>query len=194
MHPINSAHDVDREHPDDRLVLEENYFDRRRYSDFIERDDVKMTFESRHYTLQDYFEALLGAGFQVKALREVGDPQHPRWSRYPLFLHVLATRRLRRDLQGNLGFVDPRSVLGRKLEDDELPGPAPVALNGTSRIEGPSGSRSGRRRHEALAENAALASTTSTLNVASKVLAVPVMRSGWKHLRRGLATRRGSPA
>jgi SAM-dependent methyltransferase len=92
VHPINSAHDVDREHPDDRLVLEENYFDRRRYSDFIERDDVKMIFESRHYTLQDYFEALLGAGFQVKALREVGDPQHPRWSRYPLFLHVLATR------------------------------------------------------------------------------------------------------
>ena len=93
VHPINSAHDVDREHPDDRLVLEENYFDRRRYSDFIERDDVKMTFESRHYTLQDYFEALLGAGFQIEALREIGDPQHPRWSRYPLFLHVLAMRR-----------------------------------------------------------------------------------------------------
>ena len=93
VHPINSAHDVDREHPDDRLVLEEDYFDRRRYSDFIERDDVKMTFESRHYTLQDYFEALLGAGFQIEALREIGDPQHPRWSRYPLFLHVLATRR-----------------------------------------------------------------------------------------------------
>jgi len=53
---------------------------------------VKMTFESRHYTLQDYFEALLGAGFQVEALREIGDPEHPRWSRYPLFLHVLARR------------------------------------------------------------------------------------------------------
>ena len=93
VHPINSAHDVDREHPDDRLVLTEDYFDRRRYSDFIERDDVKMTFESRHFTLQDYFEALLGAGLQVEAVREIGDPQHPRWSRYPLFLHVLATRR-----------------------------------------------------------------------------------------------------
>lgn len=92
VHPINSAHDVDRDHPDDRLVLTEDYFDRRRYSDFIERDDVKMTFESRHFTLQDYFEALLGAGLQVEALREIGDPQHPRWSRYPLFLHVLATR------------------------------------------------------------------------------------------------------
>jgi SAM-dependent methyltransferase len=92
VHPINSAHDVDHEHPDDHLVLTEDYFDRRRYSDFIERDDVKMTFESRHYTLQDYFDALLGAGFQVKELREIGDPQHPRWSRYPLFLHMLLTR------------------------------------------------------------------------------------------------------
>jgi SAM-dependent methyltransferase len=93
VHPINSAHDVDHEHPDDHLVLTEDYFDRRRYSDFIERDDVKMTFESRHFTLQDYFDALLGAGFKIDALREIGDPQHPRWSRYPLFLHVLATRR-----------------------------------------------------------------------------------------------------
>ena len=92
VHPINSAHDVDHEHPDDHLLLTEDYFDRRRYSDFIERDDVKMTFESRHYTLQDYFDALLGAGFQVKELREIGDPQHPRWSRYPLFLHMLLTR------------------------------------------------------------------------------------------------------
>ena len=90
VHPINSAQDVDRQHPEDRLVLTENYFDRRRYSDFLERDDVKMTFESRHYTLQDYFDALLGAGFKIEALREIGDPQHPRWSRYPLFLHVLA--------------------------------------------------------------------------------------------------------
>jgi SAM-dependent methyltransferase len=92
VHPINSAHDVDRDHPEDRLVLTEDYFNRRRYTDFIERDDVKMTFESRHFTLQDYFEALLGAGFQVEALREIADRQHPRWSRYPLFLHVLATR------------------------------------------------------------------------------------------------------
>lgn len=92
VHPINSAHEVDRVYPEDRLVLTEDYFDRRRYSDFIERDDVRMTFESRHYTLQDYFEALLAAGITVEAVREIGDPQHARWSRYPLFLHVLAKR------------------------------------------------------------------------------------------------------
>jgi SAM-dependent methyltransferase len=92
VHPINSAHEVDREHPEDRLVLVEDYFDRRRYTDTIERNDVKMTFESRHWTLEDYFDALLAPGFRVEALREVGDPEHPRWSRYPLFLHVLLSR------------------------------------------------------------------------------------------------------
>jgi ubiquinone/menaquinone biosynthesis C-methylase UbiE len=92
VHPINSAHEVDREHPEDRLVLVEDYFDRRRYTDELERDGLRMTFESRHWTLQDYSEALAEAGFKVEALREVGDPQHPRWSRYPLFLHVVARR------------------------------------------------------------------------------------------------------
>jgi SAM-dependent methyltransferase len=92
VHPINSAHDIEREHPEDRLVLVEDYFDRRRYSDSIERDDLRMTFESVHWTFQDYFDVLIAAGFQVTALREIGDPQHPRWSRYPLFLHVLAAR------------------------------------------------------------------------------------------------------
>jgi ubiquinone/menaquinone biosynthesis C-methylase UbiE len=92
VHPINSAHDIDRLHSEGRLVLTEDYFDRRRYSDFIERDDMRMTFESRHYTLQDYFDVLLGAGFQVEDLREISDPEHPRWSRYPLFLHLLAGR------------------------------------------------------------------------------------------------------
>ena len=91
VHPINSAHEVDRVHPEGPLVLTEDYFDRRRYTDTIERDDVRMTFESRHWTLEDYFDALLAAGFRVDAVREIGDPEHPRWSRYPLFLHLLAS-------------------------------------------------------------------------------------------------------
>jgi SAM-dependent methyltransferase len=92
VHPINSGHEVDRVHPDDRLVLTEDYFDRRRYSDTIERDDLRMTFESRHWTLEDYFAALLEAGFRIETVREIGDPEHPRWSRYPLFLHLLASK------------------------------------------------------------------------------------------------------
>jgi ubiquinone/menaquinone biosynthesis C-methylase UbiE len=92
VHPINSGHDIDREHPEDRLVLTEDYFDRRYYRDEIERNGLRMTFESRHWTLEDYFDAVLGAGFVVEALREIPDPGHARWSRYPLFLHLRAAK------------------------------------------------------------------------------------------------------
>jgi SAM-dependent methyltransferase len=92
VHPINSAHDIDREHPEDRLVLMEDYFDRRYYRDELERDGIPMVFESRHWTLGDYFDAILGAGFVIESLREVGAPDHPRWSRYPLFLHLRAVK------------------------------------------------------------------------------------------------------
>jgi hypothetical protein len=51
-----------------------------------------MTFESVHWTLEDYFGALTDAGFRVDALHEIGQPDHPRWSRYPLFLHLRAER------------------------------------------------------------------------------------------------------
>lgn len=92
VHPINSGHEVDREQPESRLVMTEDYFDRRYYRDDIERDGLRMVFESRHWTLQDYFDALAGTGFLVEALREGGDPDHPRWSRYPLFLHLRAVK------------------------------------------------------------------------------------------------------
>ncbi len=92
VHPINSRHVVDREHPEDHLVLVENYFDRRYYRDEIERNGLRMTFESRHWTLEDYLEAILGAGLRVEALREIPDPAHVRWSRYPLFLHLRAAK------------------------------------------------------------------------------------------------------
>lgn len=92
VHPINSGHQLDREHPEGRLVMTHDYFERRLYRDELERDGLRMTFESRHWTLGDYFEALLAAGFRVDALREIGQENHPKWSRYPLFLHVLATK------------------------------------------------------------------------------------------------------
>jgi SAM-dependent methyltransferase len=92
VHPINSGHALEREHPENPLVMTDNYFDRRRYRDEIERDGLTLTLESRHWTLQDYFDAWFGAGFRIDALREVAQPEHPRWSRYPLFLHVLATK------------------------------------------------------------------------------------------------------
>ena len=92
VHPINSGHQVDREHPEKPLVMTENYFDRRLYRDELERDGLKMTFASRHWALEDYFAALAEAGFLVELLRETGHDEHPRWSRYPLFLHLRAVR------------------------------------------------------------------------------------------------------
>jgi SAM-dependent methyltransferase len=92
VHPINSGHVLERENPDAPLVMTHDYFDRRLYSDAIERDGLTMTFESRHWTLGDYFDALTGAGLAVDALREIPYPDHPRWSRYPLFLHLRAVR------------------------------------------------------------------------------------------------------
>jgi SAM-dependent methyltransferase len=92
VHPINSGHQLDREHPESRLVMTDDYFDRRYYRDEIERDGLTMTFESRHWTLQDYFEALVGAGLLVDGVREIRHDDHPRWSRYPLFLHVRALK------------------------------------------------------------------------------------------------------
>jgi SAM-dependent methyltransferase len=92
VHPINSGHDLDREHREARLVMTEDYFDRRILVDTIERGGLAMTFEGRHWTLQDYFDALADAGFLVELLREPSDDEHPRWSRYPLFLHFRAVR------------------------------------------------------------------------------------------------------
>ncbi len=92
VHPINSGHELDREHPEGRLVMAEDYFDRRRLRDEIEREGLRMTFEGVHWTLQDYFDAFFAAELSVEALREVSAPEHPRWSRYPLFLHFRAVR------------------------------------------------------------------------------------------------------
>jgi SAM-dependent methyltransferase len=92
VHPINSGHELDREHPEGRLVMTHDYFERRRYRDEIERDGLRITFESRHWTLEDYFDALLSAGFRLDAFRERGHDDHPKWSRYPLFLHIRAEK------------------------------------------------------------------------------------------------------
>jgi SAM-dependent methyltransferase len=91
VHPISSGHRLDREHPERPLELVDDYFERRHYTDTIERDGLGMTFTSRHWTLEDYFGALAAAGFVVEALREIPGTSQ-RWLRYPLFLHLLAAK------------------------------------------------------------------------------------------------------
>jgi ubiquinone/menaquinone biosynthesis C-methylase UbiE len=84
VHPLNSA-SFPREHGRHRLVIAD-YRKQRRYSDTIERDGLEMTFESFHYSLEDYWRAIRHAGFVVEDLRELYDDEHPVWSTVPLFL------------------------------------------------------------------------------------------------------------
>jgi hypothetical protein len=58
-----------------------------------------MTFVSDHRPLEDYVEALAGAGLLVERVREPGMPEaaivHERsrlWQRVPLFLHARAVK------------------------------------------------------------------------------------------------------
>ena len=92
VHPLDSGLVLQREHPEEALVMTHDYFDRRQYADTFERDGLTMTFESRHWTLGDYFDALAAGGLLVDALREIPDPEHSRSSRYPLFLHLRAVK------------------------------------------------------------------------------------------------------
>jgi SAM-dependent methyltransferase len=92
VHPINTGGKFETRDPDAPFVIRESYFNRRRYTDAIERDGLRMTFESRHWTLEDYVTAIVDAGLLVDAVREIAEPDDARWSRLPLFLHVRAVR------------------------------------------------------------------------------------------------------
>ena len=92
VHPLASAHlGSDDEVP---------YFEQRHYTDVVERAGLEMAFHGIHRPLEDYIEALRGAGLIVEALREpaptdadvaaVADLARAR--RRPAFLHWLALR------------------------------------------------------------------------------------------------------
>lgn len=89
VHPLNSAGRFEKH---DRFVIRGSYLDSFRYADEIERDGLRMTFESQHRPLSAYFDALGAAGFVVDALREPRTLGDERWSRLPLFLHLRARK------------------------------------------------------------------------------------------------------
>jgi SAM-dependent methyltransferase len=74
------------------------YFTPHRYADVVERDGVRMTFESWRRPLSGYTEALERAGFVIEALREPAPddsalsaaPGLAKWREQPLFLQVRA--------------------------------------------------------------------------------------------------------
>jgi hypothetical protein len=98
VHPINSAgafvKAVENQAELDRQFrIDGSYFADRRYGDDIERDGLRMRFESEHRSIESYARALEDAGFAIEVLREVGDPDPAdKWSKIPLFLDLRAVR------------------------------------------------------------------------------------------------------
>jgi hypothetical protein len=82
-------------------VIDTAYLETRRYQDVIERDGLRMTFNSDHRPLQAYFRALERSGFVVEALTEptvdersiAQRADRARWRRLPLFLDLRARKR-----------------------------------------------------------------------------------------------------
>jgi SAM-dependent methyltransferase len=93
IHPVNSAGRFMSQDDDDARFRIESYLARRRYTDYLERDGYDMTFESMHFTLEDYSRALEEAGFLIQQIRELYDDRNPRWKRVPLFLRWTAVKR-----------------------------------------------------------------------------------------------------
>jgi ubiquinone/menaquinone biosynthesis C-methylase UbiE len=99
VHPLGSSGRFTGYEPNDPFVITGSYLARFRYRDSVERNGLKMTFESEHRPIQWYFAALEAAGFLVERLRETEIPEaartedrQRRWQRLPLFLHVRALR------------------------------------------------------------------------------------------------------
>jgi ubiquinone/menaquinone biosynthesis C-methylase UbiE len=91
VHPLNSAGLPRSDHEEAGVVIR-SYREGRRYAETIERNGLEMTFESMHYSLEDYWRAIRDAGFVVEELRELYDEAHPRWREVPLFLRLDARK------------------------------------------------------------------------------------------------------
>lgn len=101
VHPINSAGRFEGTAPDARFVIEGSYLEPHFYQDTIEHDGLAMTFNSKHWPLQAYFDAMEQAGLLVDTLKEVtvDEPSievraaRAPWRRLPLFVDLRARKR-----------------------------------------------------------------------------------------------------
>jgi SAM-dependent methyltransferase len=91
-HPINSAGAFRGEEPDAEFVIAGDYFQPGRDALTEERDGLRMTFDSRRWSLEHYFAALQGAGLLTETVREPRPGNGGRWDRVPLFLDLRAVR------------------------------------------------------------------------------------------------------
>jgi SAM-dependent methyltransferase len=95
VHPINSGGHFASSAADAPFIMRDSYFEKRRYSDTVERAGLRMTFTSLHRPLEAYVAAFGSAGLTVERLVEVADTTDPpgdRWQRIPLFLHLRAVK------------------------------------------------------------------------------------------------------
>jgi SAM-dependent methyltransferase len=93
VHPLNSAGQfVPRDGGEDAPYVIHSYREQRRYADTIERAGLPMTFNSTHFTLEDFWRAFRDSRLVVTDLHEIYDDDNPRWSRVPLFLRLDAVR------------------------------------------------------------------------------------------------------
>lgn len=92
VHPINSGGSFETLDDDAAFTIPGSYVETRRYVDVVERDGLKMTFTSDHRSLEDWLRPVTDCGFLLERIREVIDPENPRWRRVPLFLHVRAVK------------------------------------------------------------------------------------------------------
>lgn len=97
VHPLNSAGDFDRQAVDPGrppYVIQHAYTKARYYTNVRHREDLTMTYHGIHRPLQAYADALAGAGLVIEQLHErSSDNPEDKWSRIPVFLHIVASRR-----------------------------------------------------------------------------------------------------
>jgi SAM-dependent methyltransferase len=91
-HPINSAGAFTSRDPYAEFAIPGDYFERTRAALTAVRGGLTMTFDSRHWALEDYFAALEGAGLLTETLTEPRSGKDSRWDRVPLFLDLRAVR------------------------------------------------------------------------------------------------------
>lgn len=90
VHPMYSA---SGKNPDDNFVIKRPYFTPDLCVSVDTRDSRTMTFYREHRPLQDYIDAVLGAGFSIEKLVELTDEAEGK--PLPMFLDILAVRRPR---------------------------------------------------------------------------------------------------
>lgn len=95
VHPLNSAGSFDRDAagPKPPYLIRDAYTEARHYTTTRTRDGRSMTYHGIHRPLHVYTEALADAGLVMERLREqTTDDPDDKWSRIPLFLHIVASR------------------------------------------------------------------------------------------------------